>query len=239
MPRYRLAPQSERDIESFLEWSHEHFEESVRLRYEVLVNEVFWSRPTLTAQTAILVPKSQSRRGWILRMCEQPDRATGGTMTLDPRQHSFAWPEETTLTNVGGESMTIRPIAANLANLHQADENKLRVGQCYRYYTSGGAILTELEILYWFVGGHQVVFNLLGEFERLFDRMQASRLLYESVVQSFHDAGFHDLTIQVCLRWLIQDGYVALASEGENWFLDVVSGNKSRNKESKHDRISD
>ena len=37
MPRYRLAPRAERDIEAILEWSHEHFGERGRLRYEGLL----------------------------------------------------------------------------------------------------------------------------------------------------------------------------------------------------------
>ncbi|HZW31460.1 MAG TPA: type II toxin-antitoxin system RelE/ParE family toxin [Isosphaeraceae bacterium] len=37
MPQYRLSPRAERDIEAILEWSHEHFGERGRLRYEALV----------------------------------------------------------------------------------------------------------------------------------------------------------------------------------------------------------
>src|SRR3954462_5652422 len=37
MPKYRLSPQAERDIEAILEWTHENFGEKARLRYEALL----------------------------------------------------------------------------------------------------------------------------------------------------------------------------------------------------------
>jgi toxin ParE1/3/4 len=37
MPRFRLSPQAERDIESILAWSQAEFGEKARLRYEALL----------------------------------------------------------------------------------------------------------------------------------------------------------------------------------------------------------
>jgi toxin ParE1/3/4 len=37
MPRFRLSPLAERDIEAILAWTHEHFGERGRLRYEALL----------------------------------------------------------------------------------------------------------------------------------------------------------------------------------------------------------
>ena len=37
MPQYGLLPRAERDIEAILEWTHEHFGERGRVRYEALL----------------------------------------------------------------------------------------------------------------------------------------------------------------------------------------------------------
>ncbi len=37
MPRFRLSPQAERDIEEILAWTHEEFGEKARRRYEALL----------------------------------------------------------------------------------------------------------------------------------------------------------------------------------------------------------
>jgi toxin ParE1/3/4 len=37
MPRFRLSPQAEQDIEAILEWTQETFGERARLRYEALL----------------------------------------------------------------------------------------------------------------------------------------------------------------------------------------------------------
>lgn len=37
MPKYRLSPLAEGDLEEILAWSHEHFGEQGRLRYEALI----------------------------------------------------------------------------------------------------------------------------------------------------------------------------------------------------------
>lgn len=37
MPRYVISPAAERDIESILAWTHEHFGSEGRLRYEALI----------------------------------------------------------------------------------------------------------------------------------------------------------------------------------------------------------
>ncbi len=37
MPRYRLSPQAERDLETILAWTHEEFGEKARRRYEALL----------------------------------------------------------------------------------------------------------------------------------------------------------------------------------------------------------
>ncbi len=37
MPRYRLSPRAEADLESILAWTHENFGERGRLRYEALL----------------------------------------------------------------------------------------------------------------------------------------------------------------------------------------------------------
>jgi toxin ParE1/3/4 len=37
MPRYAISPTAAKDIESILAWTHEHFGEQARLRYEALL----------------------------------------------------------------------------------------------------------------------------------------------------------------------------------------------------------
>lgn len=37
MPRYRLSPLAEQDLEAILTWTHEHFGEQGRIRYEALL----------------------------------------------------------------------------------------------------------------------------------------------------------------------------------------------------------
>lgn len=37
MPRYRLSPLAEQDLEAILAWTHEYFGEQGRIRYEALV----------------------------------------------------------------------------------------------------------------------------------------------------------------------------------------------------------
>jgi toxin ParE1/3/4 len=39
MPRVTLAPAAEEDIARILAWSHEHFGEQARLRYETLLTQ--------------------------------------------------------------------------------------------------------------------------------------------------------------------------------------------------------
>ena len=39
MPRFRLSPQAEQDIEAILAWSHEQFGERIRFRYEELLTQ--------------------------------------------------------------------------------------------------------------------------------------------------------------------------------------------------------
>jgi toxin ParE1/3/4 len=39
MPRYRLSPQAELDIEAILAWTHENFGEKAQLRYEALLTQ--------------------------------------------------------------------------------------------------------------------------------------------------------------------------------------------------------
>ena len=39
MPRFRLSPQDEQDIEAILAWSHEQFGERIRFRYEELLTQ--------------------------------------------------------------------------------------------------------------------------------------------------------------------------------------------------------
>jgi toxin ParE1/3/4 len=39
MPRYVLSPFAEQDIEAILEWTHQHFGEKGRLRYEALLTQ--------------------------------------------------------------------------------------------------------------------------------------------------------------------------------------------------------
>jgi hypothetical protein len=141
-------------------------------------------------------------------------------MTFDPRQAGFAWPEEVQLTNASGESMTLRPYAANLSQVQAAGKN--RVGQCYRYYSSSLGILTELEVLYWYAGGQQVVSNFLGQFKGMFDRQQVSRLPLENLLTELAALGFDETTIRVCLRWLLQDGYVAIENAADGRFLEIV-----------------
>jgi hypothetical protein len=63
-------------------------------------------------------------------------------MPIHPQQVGFSWSEETVLTNTRGESMTVRPFAANFAGLREAGGQ--RIEECYRYYTLSGGILTEL-----------------------------------------------------------------------------------------------
>jgi hypothetical protein len=149
-----------------------------------------------------------------------PNDVKGNVMTLDPRQAGFAWPEKTELTNTSGETITIQPFAANLSRAQAAD--KLRVGQCYRYYTSDRGILTELEVFYWYAGGHQVVFDFLTEFKQSFDERGVSRLPFDALEKHLITHGFDETTIRVCLRWLLQDGYVAIENLDDGHFLELV-----------------
>lgn len=141
-------------------------------------------------------------------------------MPFDTRQAGFAWPEEMELTNVRGERMTIRPHAANLFKVQAAGKD--RGGQCYRYYTSERGILTELEVFYWYAGGQQVVSSFLTGFKGLFDQQRLTRLPLSGVVDALAGRGFDETTIRICLRWLLQDGYVAIESTDEGRFLEIV-----------------
>ena len=107
------------------------------------------------------------------------------------------------LTNVAGETMTIHPHDADLPSIQRADNP--RVAQCYRRYsTSGRGVLTELQVIYWYVGGEQVVSNFLAEFKRLFDERGLTRLSEENVLAELIARGFDDTTIRNCLGWLVQ-----------------------------------
>ena len=140
-------------------------------------------------------------------------------MTFDPRQAGFAWPEEITLTNANGDSMTIRPHAANLAAVQDAGHQ--RIGQCYRYYTSSRGILTELEIFYWYAGGQQVCANFLSSFKRYFDNESTTRIPSNVVVDHLAEQGFDETTIRVNLKWLIHGGYISLENADEGQFLAI------------------
>lgn len=141
-------------------------------------------------------------------------------MTFDPQQVGFTWPHETTLTNPAGEEMIVRPCAANFAGLRDAAGQ--RIEECYRYYTSTNGILTELEVKKWLAGGDEVCLQLLSAFRALFNGEVGTRLPLENVITSLQQQGFADSTIEVNLRWLLQDGYVAANRQGEQWVLEVV-----------------
>ena len=116
--------------------------------------------------------------------------------------------------------MVIRPYAANFAGLHEA--NGQRIEECYRYYTNTHGILTELEVKKWLAGGDAVCSQLLSAFRALFGTQVGTRLTLEQVIASLQERGFADSTIEVNLRWLLQDGYVAATNENGGWLLEVV-----------------
>jgi len=141
-------------------------------------------------------------------------------MPFDPQHVGFTWVAETTLTGPTGETMVVRPYAANFAGLR--DANGQRIEECYRYYTSSHGILTELEVKKWLAGGDAVCSQLLSAFRTLFGGQVGTRLTLEYVVGSLKQDGFADSTIEVNLRWLLQDGYVAATNEDGGWVLEMV-----------------
>ena len=141
-------------------------------------------------------------------------------MPIDPQQVGFAWSEETALTNTAGETMTVRPFAANFAGLREAGGQ--RIEECYRYYTSSRGILTELELKKWLAGGDEACARLLSAFRALFGSQPGTRLSLSSVLSSLQAQGFPDATISINLRWLLQDGYVAAERDGDDWQVEVV-----------------
>ncbi len=89
-------------------------------------------------------------------------------MSVDPRQVGFAWPEETALTNVNGETIMVSPLSVNLSCAQEPGKD--RVGQCYRYYTTPNGPMTELEVLTWYAGGHDASNRFLAAFKDIFDQ---------------------------------------------------------------------
>jgi hypothetical protein len=141
-------------------------------------------------------------------------------MTFDPQHVGFTWPRETTLMNPAGQSMVVRPYAANFAGLQEAGGR--RIEECYRYYTSTNGILTELEVKSWIAGGDAACSKLLSAFRALFSAAPGTRLTLEQAIGSLQREGFADNTIEVNLRWLLQDGYVGATRDGDRWILEIV-----------------
>lgn len=116
--------------------------------------------------------------------------------------------------------MTIRPDAVNFAGLHQA--NGKRIEECYRYYTSSQGLLTELEVKKWLAGGEAACQALLSAFKQLFGSQPGARQPLSNVLSSLQGQGFSDTTIEINLRWLLQDGFVAAQRDGDRWILELV-----------------
>src|SRR5581483_8828962 len=135
-------------------------------------------------------------------------------MTFNPQQVGFAWPQETQLTSPTGEVMVVRPQAVNFAGLRGARGQ--RIEECYRYYTSSRGNLTELEVKTWLAGGPEVCARLLDSFRDLFRAQPGTRLSLSSVISALQSQGFSDNTIEINLRWLLQDGYIAGQRSGDD-----------------------
>jgi hypothetical protein len=139
-------------------------------------------------------------------------------MVFDPQAVGFAWPQETVLTSPTGETMTIRPYAANFAGIRDAQGH--RIEECYRYYTSICGIQTELEIKKWWAGGDQECLRLVREVKSLLARSEVGRLPLESVIAALDGQGFAQATILVNMKWLLQEGSVSASCEEGTWFLE-------------------
>ncbi len=141
-------------------------------------------------------------------------------MTFNPQQFGFTWPQETTLTNATGETMVIRPDAVKFVGLRDAKGQ--RIEECYRYYTSSGGDMTELEVKTWLAGGPEVCARLLAAFRALLGEQPGTPLSLSSVISSLESQGFSDSTIEIILRWLLHDGYIAGQRSGDDWMLKVI-----------------
>lgn len=142
-------------------------------------------------------------------------------MPIDPTQAGFTWPEETTLTAPNGETMIVRPLAVDFTALQESTGR--RVEECYRYYTSTRGTLTELEVKRWLAGGDDACARLLAAFTSCFGSGPGTRVPLTDIIAALEDQGFHENTITINFRWLLQDGYVAAHCEADNWILELVS----------------
>jgi hypothetical protein len=147
-------------------------------------------------------------------MASHHDQEDG--MSIDNQDAGFAWPLARTLTNAAGETMSIRPRAANLSLVKTAGIK--RVGQCYRYYATKHGILTELQVLDWLAGGKNAVSECLSLIKKLFDGHKPPRISR----QKLDNLNFDETTVHVCLRWLLHDGYISIENADGEQFLELI-----------------
>ena len=132
---------------------------------------------------------------------------------MDPIQLGFFWPTPTLLTNRNGEHLNIWPHSVNTNGVERA--NGQRIGQCYHYYSTERGILTELELGNWLAGGVVECMRLSTMLRELFEEHE--RLSHAEIFNLLRAHNFADVTIDVNIRWLIQDGLVAVQEDAGDW----------------------
>ena len=139
---------------------------------------------------------------------------------FDPIQVGFAWPVETILRSPSGVEMTVRPFAVNFAGLRKV--NGRRIDECYRYNTSTHGYLTELEVKKWLAGGDAVCAQLLSTFKDRLSNASGQGMSLSALVDLLQKDGFTVETININLRWFLQDGFVEAQNDGAEWHLQLV-----------------
>jgi len=78
MYQYRFSPLAERDLANVLTWTHEHFGERARLRYEALIARavIEISENPYRAGSTSLSDLDRDGRMYHLKHCRAPKRAT-------------------------------------------------------------------------------------------------------------------------------------------------------------------
>lgn len=73
MPRFRLSPQAEEDIEAILAWSHKQFGEQVRLRYEELIVQALLDLASNPARAGTQARPELARGAFTYHLCYSRD----------------------------------------------------------------------------------------------------------------------------------------------------------------------
>lgn len=87
MPRYRLSPSAERDLEEILRWTHRQFGETARLRYEALLVQAILDIAANSERAGCLARPELSADAFTYHLAYSRDRVVKSTGRVNRPRH--------------------------------------------------------------------------------------------------------------------------------------------------------